>query len=128
MVNNLSLTAREVAKLTLSGTISCRDLVENCIERIVSSHKGINAVVVALSDQARQVRAGEETDRVPTRDRVEMTAKKTEENSAGLPVGVQAVSRQWREDVTLAIMSYLETFFRTKDDYPLHAFKSEISM
>ncbi len=78
---------------------------------------GMPAGVVA----ATRVRSGEETDRAPTRDRVETSAKKTEAGSTGLPVGVQVVARHWREDVALAVMGCLEIFFRTKEDYPLRA-------
>ncbi len=76
---------------------------------------GMPAGVVA----ATRVRQDEETDRLLARDRVEIAAKNAEANSRGLPVGVQVVARHWREDVALAAMGCLETFFRTKEDYPL---------
>ena len=41
-----------------------------------------------------------------------------EENSAGLPVGVQVVGRHWREDVVLAVMAALEQDFRATGSYP----------
>jgi Asp-tRNA(Asn)/Glu-tRNA(Gln) amidotransferase A subunit family amidase len=41
-----------------------------------------------------------------------------ERDSAGLPIGVQVVSRHWREDIVLAVMQSLEGHFRAQDDYP----------
>ena len=67
---------------------------------------------------ATRVRAGEETDRPQTRDRVEREARKTEDGSAGLPVGVQVAARHWREDVVLAVMAALEQEFSKRPDYP----------
>ena len=60
---------------------------------------------------ATRVRPGEESDRPQSKDGVEQAAKQVEMNSAGLPVGVQAVARHWREDVALALMSALEDHF-----------------
>ena len=64
------------------------------------------------------VRAEEESDRAPSKDPVERTAAEVEKGSAGLPVGVQVVARHWREDIVLAVMSALESHFRTQADYP----------
>jgi fatty acid amide hydrolase len=75
---------------------------------------GMPAGVVA----AGCVRAGEESDRSPNKDRVERTAEEVEMGSTGLPVGVQVVARHWREDIVLAVMSALEGHFRTQPDYP----------
>lgn len=77
---------------------------------------GMPAGVVA----AGRVQAGEESDRSPSKDRVERTAAAVEKGSAGLPVGVQAAARHWREDIVLAVMSALESHFRTQADYPGH--------
>jgi hypothetical protein len=66
-----------------------------------------------------RVRAGEESDRPPSRDLVERTARKVEKGSAGLPVGVQVAARHWREDIVLAVMSALEEYFRQQSDYPV---------
>ena len=60
---------------------------------------------------ATRVRAGEETDRPRNRDVVDREAIKTEDGSAGLPVGVQVAARHWREDVVLAVMAALEQEF-----------------
>lgn len=55
------------------------------------------------------VQAGEESDRAASRDREQVTAVRTEADSAGLPIGVQVVARPWREDVVLAVMQRLES-------------------
>ena len=67
---------------------------------------------------ATRVRSGEETDRPRTLDVVDREARKTEDGSAGLPVGVQVAARHWREDVVLAVMAALEQEFSTRPDYP----------
>jgi fatty acid amide hydrolase len=67
---------------------------------------------------ATRVRPGEESDRPESRDRVDRTARDVERGSAGLPVGVQVAARQWREDVVLALMAFLEEQFRSTPDYP----------
>lgn len=77
---------------------------------------GMPAGVVA----AGRVRAGEESDRIPGKDKVELTALKVEKGSVGLPVGVQVAARHWREDVALAVMGALEDHFRTQADYPAY--------
>jgi fatty acid amide hydrolase len=75
---------------------------------------GLPAGVVA----ATRVRPGEESDRPPSKDPAEETARAVEAGSAGLPVGVQVAGRPWREDVALAVMAALEDHFRTQPDYP----------
>jgi fatty acid amide hydrolase len=75
---------------------------------------GMPAGVVA----ATRVRAGEESDRPDTRDVVERAARHIEKGSSGLPVGVQVVARHWREDVVLATMGVLETFFHQQSEFP----------
>jgi len=67
---------------------------------------------------ATRVREGEETDRPRTRDKVDREASRTEDGSAGLPVGVQVAARHWREDIVLAVMAALEEEFSTRSDYP----------
>lgn len=67
---------------------------------------------------ATRVRKGEESDRSPSKDATEQDARKVEECSTGLPVGVQVVARHWREDVVLAVMAVLEEHFKTQPDYP----------
>lgn len=76
---------------------------------------GLPAGVVA----AGRVAEGEECDRPPTRDVVETTARRVEEGSAGLPVGVQVVAPPWREDLVLAGMAALEKSFSGRPAYPI---------
>jgi fatty acid amide hydrolase len=67
-----------------------------------------------------RVRPGEESDRAErSRDRAAAAFRRTEEGSAGLPVGVQVVARHWREDVVLAVMKALEEEFRDRPGYPV---------
>jgi fatty acid amide hydrolase len=70
---------------------------------------------------AGRVRPGEESDRTPSRDKVEADAARVEQGSAGLPVGVQIAARHWRDELVLAAMKLLETHFRDTDDYPTRA-------
>ena len=67
---------------------------------------------------ATRVRAGEESDRPPSRNLTERTARKVENDSAGLPIGVQVVARHWHEEVALAVMAVLEEHFRAQPDFP----------
>jgi fatty acid amide hydrolase len=75
---------------------------------------GTPAGVVA----ATRVAGGEESDRTARFNLVERAARQVEAGSVGLPVGVQVVSRHWREDVVLGIMSLLEEHFRRQPGYP----------
>jgi fatty acid amide hydrolase len=65
-----------------------------------------------------RVRAGEESDRPPSRDQVERVARETERGSAGLPVAVQVVARPWHDHVALAAMAAIEAAARQQPDYP----------
>lgn len=56
-----------------------------------------------------RVRADETSSRREGRDSMLRLADRTDEGSAGLPVGVQIVGRWWREDIVLAIAKALET-------------------
>jgi fatty acid amide hydrolase len=75
---------------------------------------GLPAGVVAAS----RVRAGEESDRKPSKDPIEQMAAKVEKGSVGLPVGVQVAAAWWREDIVLAVMGALEKHFKAQSDYP----------
>ena len=68
--------------------------------------------------QFTRVHPDEEVGRQPSRDIVEETARKIEQGSAGLPIGVQVVARPWREHVALAVMSAIERVASMHDDYP----------
>jgi len=65
-----------------------------------------------------RVRAGEESDRPDSRDKVERVAGETERGSAGLPVAVQVIARPWRDHVALAAMAKIEAEARKQPDYP----------
>ena len=65
-----------------------------------------------------RIRPCEESDRPDTHDVVERAARYVEKDSVGLPVGVQVAARHWREDVVLATMGVLETFFRAQPEFP----------
>lgn len=78
---------------------------------------GFPAGVVA----ATRVRADEQDERPSGRDLADRHARKTDTNSAGLPVGVQVAAGPWREDIVLAIMSFLEAGFCRRSDYPILA-------
>jgi len=64
------------------------------------------------------VRQAEESDRPKSADIEEVTARKVERGSTGLPIGVQIAARPFREDVVLALMGRLEEHFRGASDYP----------
>lgn len=66
-----------------------------------------------------RVQPGEESQRRRSPDRMERAARKAEQGSAGLPVGVQVVARPWREHVALAAMRAIEEAARQRDDFPL---------
>ena len=65
-----------------------------------------------------RVRAGEESDRPATRDKVDEIARTSESGSAGLPIAVQVIARPWRDHVALAAMMTIEAAARKAPDYP----------
>jgi fatty acid amide hydrolase len=75
---------------------------------------GYPAGVVPFS----RVRKEEEVGRKPSGDRVERAALKVEQESVGLPVGVQVVARSWREHEALAVMQAIEQEAGLRPDYP----------
>lgn len=79
------------------------DILLGCGYTFIYNMLGVPAGVVPVST----VRAGEESDRKPTKDDLICDLIRAEEGSAGLPVGVQVVGRHWREDVVLALMKFL---------------------
>jgi fatty acid amide hydrolase len=60
-----------------------------------------------------RVRAGEESDRAASKDKMDQAARETERGSAGLPIGVQVAARPWREDIVLATAKTLESHVRS---------------
>jgi len=65
-----------------------------------------------------RVRSGEETERPASRDMVDAAARRVEQNSAGLPLGVQLIARRWHEHVALAAMRAVESEASVCVDYP----------
>jgi fatty acid amide hydrolase len=53
-----------------------------------------------------------------SRDAIERAAIITELGSAGLPVGVQVISRRWHDDLALTVMAALEEKFLYQADSP----------
>ena len=64
-----------------------------------------------------RVRADEESSRATSGDLIEKLARKVEQGSAGLPIGVQVVARPWREHEALAVMQVIETAARQRVDF-----------
>lgn len=60
----------------------------------------------------------DETTRVGGKGRFEKRAAEVDAASAGLPVGVQIVTRPWREDLALALMRAVERGVRDDDGWP----------
>jgi fatty acid amide hydrolase len=58
-----------------------------------------------------RVRAGEESLRPASKDKMDRAARDTERGSVGLPIGVQIAAPPWREDVALAVMDALGPAF-----------------
>ena len=67
---------------------------------------------------ATRVKMAEEKGRPASKDLVEEAARKVDLGSGGLPIGVQVASKPNREDLVLAAMGSLETYFRRAGDYP----------
>ncbi|MBA2117555.1 amidase [Bremerella alba] len=67
---------------------------------------------------ATRVRLGELSDRTGKLDASERLARKIENGSAGLPVGVQVAGRFWREDQVLTVMETLQSHYRSLSLYP----------
>jgi fatty acid amide hydrolase len=65
-----------------------------------------------------RVRKDEEVGRKSSSNMVEKVALKTEQGSAGLPIGVQVIARPWREHVALAAMCALERLAQARADFP----------
>jgi len=61
----------------------------------------------------------DETHRSDARDRLEKRAAAVDEQSSGLPLGVQVVARPWREDLVLAVMQAIEEEVRSSALFPM---------
>lgn len=97
----------------LRGTST--DLLPAAVYSFVPNLLGLPAGTVA----ATRIRADEECIRPASKELVAHLARRNEQQSAGLPVGVQVCAQLWRDDVCLAVMRALENHFSTKNDYPL---------
>ncbi len=64
-----------------------------------------------------KVKSGE-TARTDAIDRLDNRARQIEAESLGLPVGVQVISRPWREDIVLRCMCAIEAQLRDRGDFP----------
>jgi fatty acid amide hydrolase len=67
---------------------------------------------------ASSIRDDEGSTRNAARETLTATARRIEQGSAGLPIGVQVSARLWRDDVCLAVMEALERHFASRPDYP----------
>ena len=59
-----------------------------------------------------------ETNRTPRIDMFDQRAAKIDEASAGLPIGVQIVASNFREDLVLALLAAVEQGCRSSENYP----------
>ena len=66
-----------------------------------------------------RVQADEQSDRAASRDALLAAARKVEQHSAGLPIGVQIAGRPWREHEVLAAMAAVEAAARKSPSFPL---------
>ena len=66
-----------------------------------------------------RVRAGEESERPPSRDPCFIAARETERGAAGLPISVQVAARPWRDHVVLAVLAALEQAAAIAPDHPV---------
>ena len=80
----------------------------------IANVSGFPAGVVPVT----RVRSGEESDRLVSRDAVDLVARECEQDSAGLPIAVQVIARPWRDHVALAAMAAIEAAARKMPDYP----------
>jgi fatty acid amide hydrolase len=76
---------------------------------------------------ATRVASGEEMDNRSRLSLIDRAARRVESGSVGLPVGVQVVARNWREDIVLGIMLLLEKHFRGQPMFPFSPSLSSIS-
>jgi len=65
-----------------------------------------------------RVRPGEMDRRPRALDMMDRAARRTDQDSAGLPVGVQVAARPHREDLILAVMAAVEGALSGSVDYP----------
>src|SRR5947209_7235541 len=84
------------------------------INTLIYNALGYPAGIVPVT----RVRENEESERPQSKDIVQKVAKRCEDGSAGLPIGVQIAARPWREDQALAAMRIVQARARSETDYP----------
>jgi fatty acid amide hydrolase len=94
------------------GTSS--DTITSAVYLFVTSLLGVPSGTVAVT----RVGAEEESNRPASKEHVAKTSRFVEQGSMGLPVGVQVSALPGRDQVCLAVMQALESYFSTKPDYP----------
>ncbi len=67
---------------------------------------------------ATTIGSSEQSDREGDKHSLAKAAVKAEEQSVGLPVGVQVGASHWRDDIVLAVMAALEKHFQSQASYP----------
>ncbi len=67
---------------------------------------------------ATTIGTSEQSDREGDKHSLAKAAVKAEEQSVGLPVGVQVGASHWRDDIVLAVMAALEKHFQSQASYP----------
>lgn len=82
---------------------------------LLYNYLGMPAGVISTS----RVRQDEMAVRPRSGDKSVQAAYKVDDNSAGLPVGVQVVAPPWREDLVLAVMACIEERFKQTEEYPV---------
>jgi fatty acid amide hydrolase len=91
-----------------------RDLVIAGGYAVLYNVLGYPAGVVPVT----RVQMDEESRRRRSRDGMERAARRAEQGSAGLPIGVQVIARPWRESAALAAMKVIQDGVRTRPDFP----------
>jgi fatty acid amide hydrolase len=93
---------------------SSKDLVVAGGYAVLYNVLGYPAGIVPVTS----VRPGEESRRKRSRDGMLRAARLAEQDSAGLPIGVQIVARPWCEHVAFAAMRAIQDSSRTRPDFP----------
>jgi fatty acid amide hydrolase len=92
------------------------DLIPAASYAFLMNLVGFPAGTVSLT----RVREDEQSPRAKSRDAIVQAACTTEENSAGLPIGVQVAAPCWQDSLCLSVMQALEGLFAGRPDYPLN--------
>lgn len=111
-MNDLTFgSAISLARAIREKKVSCRELVDAHLVQIERVNPPLNAIVRALAATAQQ-QAREADEAITRGDSVgplHGTVVRCGTSAEGLPIGVQAVARPWREDVALALAHHVET-------------------